>query len=597
MVGASLVLGLVAVTGGCRRGPAPASTGLGASITAFLANEYRERPVWGTQVGFHAVDSRLDDYSSSSVAARAQWLREEQRVFEAYDPAQLSPDDRVDRDVVLGRIASELFDLEARRTWKTNPFLYTQLAGDAIHALLARDYAPLSVRLVAARDRLRLLPRLLQQARANVEHPSRVHTEAALRQTDAVIRVVQHDLMQAASGARVSSDLARELRGAAGPALAALEAYQQYLADDLLPRSDGDFRLGRERFDLALRADLQTDMTSADIRARAEAEEKLVRRAMYDVALPLWRAASPGAQPPTPDSDSGIQATVAPILLQIAADHPKPEALLETCRAAVDSLTRFVERTGIVKLDAASDLLVDWTPDFARGMTVAGLEPPGPLEGSLRSAYWVQAVPSDWTPQQTVSFLREYNRPMLQVLSMHEAVPGHYVQHCHARRCPRMVRNVCSSGVFEEGWAVYAEALAVDAGYEKDDPRVRLEQLKFRLRSILNARLDIGVHCDGLQEAEAMAMLKHEGFQEESEARGKWLRAQLTATQLCTYFVGLEEIRDLEAADRTRVGAAWSKRDFVERLLAHGSPPVRDLRLLLLSADASRGGTPTTAAP
>jgi uncharacterized protein (DUF885 family) len=423
-----------------------------------------------------------------------------------------------------------------------------------------------------------------------------VHTEAAIRQADAIVRLIEQDLSAASQDPRVPASLARELRGVSGGAIAALQAHQAALENDLLPRSDGDFRLGRAAFDRALQVQLQTDLTSEQLQKRALHQTAVIRRTMYDLALPLWRASNPSLTPPRPDTDAGLQAVVGSVLESIAADHSRPEDLLATCRAAVDSLTHFVARTHLVALDPGADLVVRWTPDFARGTTVAGLDPPGPLEPTLPSAYYVQAVPSDWNSAQVESFLREYNRSMLQVLSMHEAMPGHFVQHCHARRCTRVVRNVLANSAFEEGWAVYAEALALEAGYGGGDPRLKLEQLKFRLRTVLNARLDAGVHCDGMTQEAAIAMLTHEGFQEPSEARGKWLRAQLTAAQLSTYFVGLEELRALETADRARAGAAWSRSDFVARLLAHGAPPVRDLRELLGDADA-RAASARVAAP
>jgi uncharacterized protein (DUF885 family) len=186
---------------------------------------------------------------------------------------------------------------------------------------------------------------------------------------------------------------------------------------------------------------------------------------------------------------------------------------------------------------------------------------------------------------------------MIQVLSMHEAVPGHFVQLYHSNRCSSLARRVFPNGAFVEGWAVYGERLMLEAGYRDRDARLELQQLKFYLRTVLNALLDIGVHCDGMGEREAVEMLTRYGFQEDAEARAKWVRAQLSSTQLCTYFVGLQEILDLEAADRARGGDAWSRRDFVARLLAHGSPPVRHLRTLLLDGGAPASQPGTEAAP
>jgi uncharacterized protein (DUF885 family) len=214
-------------------------------------------------------------------------------------------------------------------------------------------------------------------------------------------------------------------------------------------------------------------------------------------------------------------------------------------------------------------------------LAIAGIDPPGALDPALPVSLQVQPVPGDWSPEQVESFLNEYNRTMLQVLVMHEAMPGHFVQLCHARRTSHRVRNVFANDAFVEGWAVYAERLVMDAGYDGADVRLRLTACKLYLRTVLNARVDVGVHCEGMTEDEVIGMLVQEGFQEPTEARAKWTRAQLGATQLASYFVGLQEIEDLEAEDRAAVGALWTRRDFVDRLLAHGSPSVADLRLLL----------------
>jgi hypothetical protein len=286
---------------------------------------------------------------------------------------------------------------------------------------------------------------------------------------------------------------------------------------------------------------------------------------------------------------------VGATLSAIAADHPRTTELRVACARAVDSLVAFCSRTRIVDLDRNRSLVVEWAPGFTSGGPAAGIDPPGRLDGPLPVTFHVQPVPEEWTPGLVTSYLREYNRSMLQVLAMHEAVPGHFVQFCLAGRCSHVVRDLFANSAFVEGWASYAEELTLDAGYGNGDPRLRLVQLKLALRAALNAVLDVGAHCDGMQEAEALALLRRVGFQEEAEASAKWVRVQLSSAQLCTYFVGLEEIRALEAEDRARGGPGWCRQEFVRRLLAHGSTPVRDLRELLRSPDP--GPFPFTGRP
>ena len=465
-----------------------------------------------------------------------------------------------------------------------------------MHPLLVHDTLPLETRLGAVAARLRDVPRLLLQAQANLQHPSRIQVEAALRQCAVLEELVQQGVLAAVTP-DVSPTIATEVRTASSLAASALVRFDTWLAEDLLRRADGDFRLGRERFDRRLQAELQTELASEEIRRRAETEVEQLRRRMYDVALPLWQENHRGYRAPAPGRAAGIDSVVGPVLESIAADHPRPEEIRQACASAVDSLTRFYARTQLVELDPGRHLAVEWTPPFARGGTVAGLDPRARWTLLLPVVFYVQPVPEDWTPELVASYLREYNRSMLQVLTMHEAVPGHFVQLCHARRSPHVVRELFANPAFVEGWAVYAEALTLDAGFGGGDPRLRLAQLKFALRSALNAVLDVAVHCDGMGEREALALLQRAGFQEEAEARAKWLRVQLSAGQLCAYFVGLTAIRHLEASDRAHAGPSWSQREFVARLLAQGSPPVRDLQELLWTAQAPAGAVRPTFGP
>jgi uncharacterized protein (DUF885 family) len=584
---------------GRSRGEPPVASGFASAIDEFLHAAYVEHPVWATEMGFHAVDGKLDSFSPAARATQLEWLRRERRHFADFDPGRLALDDRVDRDILLHHLDGEIFEMESLRPWQNDPLLYTQLAGNSIHLLLEREVRPLEDRLRDACTRLGEFPRLLGEARQNLDNPPHVYTQTAIRQTQGIAQILQEALPRVAKGTILEEDVQRATQEAGR----ALDAYTRFLEDDLLPRSNGDVRLGRKRFDRKLELVLQTDLSSREIRRRAERECLRVRREMYDIALPLYREMFPDSVPPGAvggggaPSDSAMQRTVRAVLERIAIKHPWPHELLGVCRAAVDSLTRFVAARHLVDLDSTQSLVVEWTPDFARGVAVAGLDAPGPLERRAGAAYDVQPVPQDWRYAQAESYLREYNYYMLQVLSMHEAVPGHFVQLCHAGRCASPVRSLFANAPFVEGWAVYAERLTVDAGYMHGDKRLALEQRKLYLRTVLNALLDIGVHCDGMTEDEGVAMLREQGFQEESEARGKWRRAQLGSTQLCAYFVGVQEILDLRAADRARLGAAWSTHDFNERLLAHGAPPVRHLRALLLGADPSESPGRDPAAP
>jgi uncharacterized protein (DUF885 family) len=233
-------------------------------------------------------------------------------------------------------------------------------------------------------------------------------------------------------------------------------------------------------------------------------------------------------------------------------------------------------------LTGINPLEVDWTPEFSRGVAVAGLDSPGPLDKNLKSFYRVSPVPEDWTDEQVESYLREYNNYMLKDLCIHEAMPGHYVQGFYDNQFPSLIRTIFGNGPFIEGWAMYSERMMINAGYLDYDPRMELTQLKMYLRAAINAILDAKIHAGGMTKEEAIELMIGEGFQERSEAEGKWVRASLTSTQLSTYFVGFQEVLDLEKAYREKVEENFSQKEFNRKLLSYGSPPVRFLREIIL---------------
>jgi uncharacterized protein (DUF885 family) len=573
-------LAVAAALAGCAEAPAPPAKPLAAALDAFVTRYASEHPVWATNAGMHGEDGRLDDLSPAAIASRLAWLRATRREFEGFADSTLTSDERVDQHVILARIDADCFDLEELRAWQTSPLLYTRLVAEGVQPLLSSEPAMLDARLAALGARLRQVPASLARARTNLQHVPRVQVDAALRQCAALEDLVG-DGVTAAVVPAAAPARAAEVQDAARTAAAAIADFESWLAGILEGRADGDFRLGRERFERRLCVEVQTDWTADEVRQRATQEAQALRVRMYEVALPLWRREHGGHLAPSPATAAGLDSVIVPVLDGIAADHPAPGEILATCTSAVDSLTRFFTRSGLVQQDTCAPLVVAWAPPFARGVTIAGLAPAGRFENARQAAFLVQPVPADWPPPLVNSLLREYNRPTLQVLAMHEAVPGHYVQLCQARRCPHAVRDLFANGAFVEGWAVYAEDFALAAGYGDGDARLRLAQLKFALRSALNAVLDVAVHCDGMTEPQAIALLDQVGFQEEAEARAKWLRVQLSAGNLCTYFVGYASLRDLEGMDRQRAGPAWSRADFVARLLAHGAPPVRELGALL----------------
>jgi Bacterial protein of unknown function (DUF885) len=383
-----------------------------------------------------------------------------------------------------------------------------------------------------------------------------IHVETALTQLPGTTRLVTDEVSRLAAG--VPGRVA-EVSAAQAKAVAALDQHAAWLRSALV-KPGRDPRLGRRLWEAKLWHSLDSDLTAATLLDRAEANLIEVGERIRDAA---------GELTGSPD--------VTAALTQLAAEHPDNATIVARAEASLVAVDGFVRAHDLVSLVDDRCQVVEM-PEFARGVAVAYCDAPGPLEAAdVPTTYAIAPTPADWSPERVASFYREYNDHMVHNLTVHEAVPGHFLQLAHARRFQgsTRVRAACRSGTFMEGWAAYAEELMADAGY--GGLGVRLQQLKLQLRMTINAILDQLVHCTDLSESDGMALMRDKGFQEEGEAAGKWRRALLTSTQLSTYFVGYSEVSEIA---RSRPDGT-SRREWHDAMLAHGCPSPRHLRTLL----------------
>jgi len=361
----------------------------------------------------------------------------------------------------------------------------------------------------------------------------------------------------------------------------AVAEQQKWIDETLVPNAAGDFRIGATLYDAKLRFALNSELSRAEIGTRAEAEITRVRAEMYQTARKVLSGKPDApALPETPD-DAQQQAAIEAALELAYAERPARDQVVATAESTLAEATRFTREKDLVTLpDAPVKIIL--MPEFQRGVSVAYCDSPGPLDKHLDTFYAVSPIPEDWTDEQVDSFLREYNTRMIHLLSIHEAMPGHYLEGAHSANHPSILRGVLRSGMFAEGWAVYTEDVMMDAGYLDNDPLFRLMRYKFYLRAVANAILDQGVHVDNWTREQAMDLMVRRTFQQEREAAGKWVRVQLTSAQLPTYFVGVQEHFATRRAVQEREGEAFNLKSYHDRVLAHGAPPVRFVRQMLL---------------
>jgi len=560
--------------------PATADARFEALGARFIAEFGRYSPVNATGLGDHRFDGDLDDMSAAGRAQGAAWVRRLLGELEGIDRGTLSRANQVDAAMLENQLRYALWSEETYRDWSWDPLVYTQLTGQALYGLLARDFAPLPERLRSLTSRLEKLPRLLEQARANLvaERVPSIHAETAVKQNPGVLSLVD-GLVVPKLGALEAADRAR-LERAIELARTAVQEHQKWLETSLVPKAQGEFRIGPELYDAKLAFALMSPLSRKDIRARAESEVTRVRGEMYDVARNVL-AGREGA-PPLPEQPTAAeqQAAIAAALELAYAVRPARDGVVDLARKTLDEATAFVrERNFVTVPDEPLEIIL--MPEFQRGVAVAYCDSPGPLDKGQRTFYAVSPVPDDWTDAQADSFLREYNSRSIANLGIHEAMPGHFLQIAHSNRYPSVLRAMLFSGPFVEGWAVYTERVMQEQGFRGDDPLMRLVQLKWYLRAVTNAIMDSAIHVDGMTRDEAMQLMTVTGFQEEREAAGKWVRAQLTSAQLSTYFVGYLEHADLRAEAERRGGERFDLKAFHDQVLSFGSPPVRFVRALM----------------
>ncbi len=544
-----------------------------------VAHDYVEQylkanPEQATELGDHRFDGELTDYSSEARAKDLATQKEFRDKLNAIDGSQLTGANNIDFRILKENIDYEIFRAEELKEPEWNPLVYMQSLANSLYLLVARDFAPAEKRIPSLRQRLEKIPGVIAQAKANLQHPPRIHTETAIEQTQGAINLVRTDLAPLLDQA---PQMKKDLAPLQDKTAAALEDYKKWLQNDLLPRSDGDFRLGEEKYRKKLHFALASDLPMEEIMKRAKADLEQTQTAIYETALPLYKKYFPNADQ---QSFADKHKVTAAVLDKLAEQHPNDSTVVDYAKKVVTEATDFVKRHDVVSVpNMPLDVIA--MPEFKRGVAIAYCDAPGPLEKNGKTLFAVAPTPKDWSKERKESFFREYNNYMIRDLTVHEAMPGHFLQLARSNefRAPTLVRAIFQSGPFIEGWAVYCEQVMAEQGY--GGPEVKMQQLKMRLRAICNAILDQSIHAGNMSEQEAMDLMTKEAYQQEGEAVAKWKRARLTSAQLSTYFVGATEHLDLRAAEQKKLGDKFNLKKYNDQVISYGSPPVKYVRELM----------------
>lgn len=561
-------------------GPSEADANFARLSVAWMDAVFKANPANATVTGEHRYDTEFDDISETGRAARAGIVKETTSALSTIDRAKLSRDNQVDAAMLSEALEAESFALDQNRDWSWDPLIYSNTGSGALYGLMAREFAPIEQRLISAASRMEKLPEFLAQVRKTLvaEAVPEIHAATYSGQNGGALAIIDELILPAAD--KLGPADRKRLMAAAEKAKAAVSAHQTWIDRELTPKAKGDYKLGA-RYDAKLRFSINETTAREALRQRAETNAAAIREEMLEIARGVL-AAQPGAKPlPASLDDKQKLAAIAAAFAIAAKLQPPRDKLFEEAKRTLDEATAYVRDHGIITLPDAP-VKVQVMPKFEQGVAVANCDSPGPLDRKLDTFFNISPIPKDWTDKQTHSFLSEYNAKMLYELSVHEAMPGHYVQIWHANKNPSVLRAVLASGSFIEGWACYAQDMMIEQGFGADDPLRRLTNLKMRLRSTTNAILDQGVHVDGWDKAKAMDFMTREGFQEEREANGKWTRARVSSGQLSSYFVGMTGHWAMRKEAEAK-GGGFNLKSYHDTALSHGSPPVRFVRALIFN--------------
>jgi uncharacterized protein (DUF885 family) len=538
---------------------------------AHLEETFALRPFDATLLGDHRFDHLLDDISTQ---ARKRWLTQIRDKLAAltkeFEPADLSADGKVDYAILRDDLVRSIWLTENTKPFEEDPRTYGNYINDSVYSLLTQSTLPKEKNVENAIARMTQIPRIVATARETISNPPKPILETAILQNKGAIHFYKTGIFELIG----QTSQIDSLKKAAADVVVELKKHQLFLEKEVLPKARGAWRLGKEKFSRKLEMVLDVGWDADRVLQEAETEFIRVQRDMYVVARQLWSRYFP-TKPLPPDDDAGRRATIALVTSAVSQEHGKPEALILDARATVRSIQDFIREKDILRLPETDRCQVIEMPEFRRGNSLAYLDSALPLDPNGSSYYAVSPPPAIWGEEKVRSFLEEYNRHMLQILTIHEAYPGHYVQLEYSNRSPSLIRRVLQSGVFIEGWAVYTEQMMLDQGYGNGELALRLNQLKFYLRAVANAILDHKMHCTEITDDEALRFLVNDAYQSEGEARLKIVRAKQSSVQLSTYFVGRMAHYRLRQEVQRELGDAFELGRFHEAVLDHGSVPVK----------------------
>ncbi|MDO7847723.1 DUF885 domain-containing protein [Hymenobacter sp. M29] len=545
--------------------------------TQFIEALWRQNPDYASSQGYHRYDSLLVIPNAAQRQSDDAFARKYLAALGGFGLDSLSPNNQIDLRLLRNELRAERWYADTLKNWQWNPASYN--LGASVADLLNGRHYPLDRRLRNISDKISHATEYYAAAKSNLSNPTREHTVLALKQNAGGYAVFGFALADSVKKSGLSAAEKKTMMDRVAAARTAVAGYMNFLERDVLQgKQFRPFRIGKELFEQKFAYDIQSRYSAAELYQEAQKHKAELLHDMGRRAARLYPKYFPGQKAP-----ADTLALITAVINQLTLKHAPRDGFVDAVKRQIPTLVAFVNEKKLLTQDPSKQLVVRETPLYMRGSGAgASVSAPGPYDKGANTYYNVEPIPADWTPAQAESYLREYNDYTLQILNIHEAIPGHYTQLVYANRSPSLVKSIFGNGAMVEGWAVYAERMMLENGYSNNSDEMWLLWDKWNMRSTLNAVIDHAIQVDNMSEAEVVSLLRREGFQEEAEARGKWLRATLSQVQLSSYFTGYTEIYALREELKKKEGKDFDLKAFNENFLSYGSAPVKYIRELML---------------
>lgn len=570
----ALLFAIVGILTACPKSNLNADAEFDEYKEAFVLRLWEMNPGWASGMGYHKFDSVLVVPDKARQEKERQFIQKELDQLNQFTSDELSGANQIDLKLIGNYLNGSAWEQSTFKSGEWNPSNYNVCGGFA--EMLANNYAPLDERLRNFSIRLKNVPSYYKAAKGNIKNPTKEHTQLAIEQNRGGLSVFSTDLPASLEKSKLSPEEKSVLLKRSEAAQKAIEDYASWL--EKLPNSNPrSFRLGSDLYTQKFEFDIQSDNSAKEIYQSALAHKKELHQKMVKISRQIWSKHM--GEKPLPSNEYEL---VKQLIDQLSLQHTQPENFQKDIAKQIPELEKFVKNKNLIYLDPKKPLVVRREPDYMAGVAGASISAPGPYDKGGNTYYNVGSL-NGWPVERSESYLREYNDYVLQILNIHEAVPGHYTQLVYSNNSPSIIKSIFGNGAMVEGWAVYTELMMLENGYGNNSPEMWLMYYKWNLRTTCNTILDYSVHNLRFTKEQALNLLVNQAYQQQAEAEGKWKRATLTQVQLCSYFTGFTEICNLREELMKKQGKAFRLKTFHEKFLSYGSAPVRDIRELMIN--------------